>query len=745
MIAAIGVLCGVTAFGAVGEWRTYTSMRDVRALARDRQGIVWAATGGGMFSYAPGNGAFRTFATSEGLQTTDLTAIAVDSAGHIWSGAANGLLHRYSPSDGTWMYVYDIAIRPDPQKRINGLAIVGDTLFIMSDIGLSAFSITRSEFRETFARFGTAPAQLTGNVTSMAIFGGKLWVGTRGGAASTPLATPNMAVPEAWQIYTTARGLASNAVRGLAALGDTLYAATGGGVSMLTDTAWTIVPGTAGLDIPDIRPSGFCGGPSALSYITTACEGTIVDGGVTVVACPVPAYELTAIATGCGDFVATRQNGLLEHTDSTFVSRLPPGPPSNKFVGLAVDERGVVYSGTGTGNGEGFMSFNGTTWRAYTTATEPLLPSNNFYQVDVGAQNVKWVSGFGQGLVLLDDGGEIARVFNATNGLLPSIDPSFVVIGGAATDQFGTTWIANRTPPGDTAAVTYTSAGVFGYVRGLATRSNPVRVFTDVVIDQVGTKWFANFNRFESVLPDALYFYNERFALPRTSFGWGSLSLADGLTSNKVYALAAGPEGELWVGSDAGISIFFDPSTLRPAPYHPLRDQVIQSIVIDALGNKWVGTRQGVFVLSSDGTTVLDRYTSESTQGKLLDNDVASIAIDHRSGTIYFGTEKGLSSLSTAAIAPNRSFGDLVLAPNPFYVPSSTSLTIDGLVQSSRLKVLSIDGSLVRELETPGGRVGFWDGLDAHGEQVGTGVYLIVAYSEDGSKVATGKVALIRR
>ena len=69
----------------------------------------------------------------------------------------------------------------------------------------------------------------------------------------------------------------------------------------------------------------------------------------------------------------------------------------------------------------------------------------------------------------------------------------------------------------------------------------------------------------------------------------------------------------------------------------------------------------------------------------------------------------------TAAIAPERSFGDLVLSPNPYYVPSAASLTIDGLVQSSKLKVLRIDGSLVRELETPGGRVGFWDGLDARG------------------------------
>jgi hypothetical protein len=205
--------------------------------------------------------------------------------------------------------------------------------------------------------------------------------------------------------------------------------------------------------------------------------------------------------------------------------------------------------------------------------------------------------------------------------------------------------------------------------------------------------------------------------------------------------------GELWAGTDQGITIIFDPTNPQShiAAYHPLPDQVIQAIVVDPLNNKWVATKQGVFVLSSDGTAVLERYTVENTDGKLLDNDVASLAIDQRTGTMYFGTEKGLSSLHTAGIQPNRSFDGLVFAPNPFYIPSSTALTVDGLVQNSTLKVLSIDGSLIREIRTPGGRIGFWDGRDERGQLAGTGIYLVVAYSEDGTKVATGKVAVVRR
>jgi hypothetical protein len=41
--------------------------------------------------------------------------------------------------------------------------------------------------------------------------------------------------------------------------------------------------------------------------------------------------------------------------------------------------------------------------------------------------------------------------------------------------------------------------------------------------------------------------------------------------------------------------------------------------------------------------------------------------------------------------------------------------------------------------------VAYWDGRMSNGEYAGTGIYLVVAYSEDGTKVAKGKVAVIRK
>ncbi len=64
---------------------------------------------------------------------------------------------------------------------------------------------------------------------------------------------------------------------------------------------------------------------------------------------------------------------------------------------------------------------------------------------------------------------------------------------------------------------------------------------------------------------------------------------------------------------------------------------------------------------------------------------------------------------------------------------------------NSSLKILTIDGKLVREIKTPGGRIGFWDGKDDRGNVVASGVYVLVGFTEDGSQTGTGKVAVIRR
>ena len=742
------------AFAGVGQWKTYTAKNEVRDATRDNRdsSLIWVATSGGMFSYNLKDSSFHEFTTSEGLRTTDLTAITTDKNGNIWVGAGNGFVHRYSPTTGDWLYITDLLIDRDhgPSKRINKMSIIGDTLFILSDIGVSIFSLSRLEFGDSYTRYGSGPSPITGNVTAMQVYENTLWIATRNGIVSTPVANPNPTAPETWQVFGTAQGLPSNDVNALEIINGQLSAGTANGIAAYNGSIWTALPGTLNKNIIEIKffESVLDSNASGVFFITTDQLWKIAQDGSAGL---ITQFNFTLSALLLPSIIGTGSNGLMIQKNLEWHPTVPPGPPSNKFVSIQVDKKGLLWSATGSANGEGFMSFDGNRWKSYSVQKDSRLGSNNYYKVSIGKDNSKWISNWGAGVALLDGDGVVQKIFNTKNGLPRTLDDDtvYIVVGGVMVDQNGVTWITNRTAPDSTAIVLMKADSTLDYSVRRNMRTNPPTIFSDLIADGNGTKWFANSGRFDHEQPQGLFFYNDVAVQPGIQKGWGKMTIDNGLTSNSIWSLAVDHNGELWIGTDQGVTIIFN--TADPihtiASYHPqsLSGQTAQAIVSDACDNKWVATKKGVFVLSPDGTSMIDRYTKDNTDGKLLDDDVASISIDPASGIIYFGTEKGLSSLKTAAVNPLQSFNELIFKPNPYYVPSAAQLTVDGLVYSSSLKVLSISGDLVKDITCPCGRVGFWDGTNQTGDPVSTGIYVIVAYASDGTQVAVGKLAVIRK
>lgn len=722
-----------------GIWKTYTSKKEVRDVVV-KNGVVWAATSGGMFSFTVTDSSFQEFTTSEGLRTNDLSSITADPMGTVWAGASNGLIHAYNPVSRQWKYVTDIARSAAPQKKINVLVGFGDTLYIGSEIGLHSFLISSDQFGIDAPNFGSG-LQISGNVTSITLFGDSIWVGTLNGIAAAPRSHPNLRDPGSWRVWQS--GLPSNTVSSLTVFRGVLYAATDLGLTRYNGSSWTGVPGTNGRSILHTvvyNDSLYCITSSELFSLDTAEN----------VSPPLALFSsLSSLAVENSRIVIGSLNdGIYIKGDTTWQSRVPKGPPTNHFNHVAIDDEGMLWVGTGTNPGDGFLSFDGKEWIQYSFQQYPILGTNAYYKVNVGKDNVKWVSSFGRGVVLVDAEGTIQKVFNTSNGLpytaCSGCAPPFVVVAGVVTDRDGKAWICVRTANGDSTFVVVSQDTIVSYVVGPP--PGPAPIFIDPVMDDFGTIWLANWKRTDGNAV-GLYFYNDRGFPGGGNTRWGRVTTDNGLAGNQVYAVAVDHSDQVWVGTDKGVTIIINPYSLQPpmAQYYPLRDQQINALAVDALNNKWVATNQGIFVLSSDGTSILAEYSVENTEGRLVDNVIQSIAIDGKTGTVYFGSEKGLSTLSTSAVTPARSFDELSIAPNPFYLPSTTMLVVDGLVKNSSLKILSIDGRLIKDVKTPGGKVGYWDGTDTKGNYVSSGVYIITAYSENGSQVATAKVAVLRR
>lgn len=747
------LLAAQPVLAATGVWRNYTSMKDVRGVVSVGT-AAWAATSGGLFAWDRTTGGFGTYTSAEGLKSVDLTAVAVDLNGSVWSGSSGGILHVLPTNSASFRYVTDIAQANQTAKRINALVVAGDTLLICSDFGLSLFRVSRFEFGDTYSKFGDLPSTRRYAVSSAAIHDGKLWAAISDEQSLhrvvfASLSNPNILPPEAWTV--TLVGPQGLRARGLAAAGGRLFAATTAGVYVSSGTAWQEVSGTAGKAFTGITASG----TDILAVALTDSQTYRIDPGlaVTPLGATLPFPPTCIAADGRGEpLVGSLDGGVLTGTQS-WNSLLPNGPASNQFVSVTIDRDGNVWGASGRDPGFGFYRYDGSRWISYTRRNAP-LGTNAFYRVSTGCDGTVWVSGYGTGVIEFPPGATVidtALIHSTDVGMVgvPS-NPVFVVPSTVACDGQGNTWMSVIYPANRRVLSVRSRTGAWRHLPvSLQSGSSEFTFLMDNPVDRCLA--VDAFDNLWAVSRDPVYRgvvgLGNRGALDSTAAFL--LTAQNGLPSNDVNTVVVDRDNDLWIGTDRGIAIVLDPSNpLRPggiASYRPLSATVVNTIAVDALNRKWVGTNLGVVVLSPDGTQTLEEYTVANTDGRLIDNDVKSIAVDDRTGTVYFASQLGLASLTTAAAAPVASFDVLTVSPNPYLLPSTAPVTIDGLVENSSIKILTIGGRLVRELDTPGGRIGFWDGRDDRGELVPSGVYLIVAFPESGEQTATGKIAVIRR
>jgi len=749
-LCAVIILSGLSAEAATGVWKNYTSMYEVRAVAGDGNGY-WAATSGGLFYWSLADGSFRQLTNADGLRNLDLTAVALDASGNVWSGSSTGYIHVYDPATGSLRTIFDIATAEDQtNKSINAIVIHGDTALICTDFGLTVFRVQKFEFGDTYSRFGNIPAGTRTAVFSALIHDGKLRACISDGqtynfVAGGDLSNPNLLPPESWSLLTV--GSSATIPSSLAVFNGKLYAGTSSGLFVEEPSGWTPVAG-----FPVKAVAAIAASPSVL--VIAATDGTVyslnTQNTTTQLGSQLPSTANAIAAGGAGEPVIGSSGMGILTLGSTWVSHAPNGPNASSFVSVVADHDGVIWGGSGDVTGHGLYRFNGTTWKNFTVANSA-LPTNSVYRVAVSCDGSLWASTYGSGVVVIARGDttiDTAKIYSRNVGMtgVPN-DHNYVVPSNAVCDGQGNVWMSVILAADKNLLSMRQANGtwrnlpvIYGGVK--LTTLNERQAERLLAVDAFSNLWAASR---DGTYPGVISLGNAGSVDSTVAF---YLTKNDGLPSNGVKTIVTDLDNDVWVGTDLGIAIILDPSNPRRsggiAAYKPLNGLVVNTIAVDPLNQKWVGTTEGAFLLSPDGTQTLASYTVENTAGKLIDNDIKSIAIDRVTGTVYFGTNYGLASLTTAGAEPRQSFGGLTVYPNPFHIPATVPLTVSGLVANSSIKIVSIDGNVIRDVITPGGLIGFWDGKDNDGNDVASGVYLIVAYSEDGSAVANGKVAVIK-
>ena len=216
-----------------------------------------------------------------------------------------------------------------------------------------------------------------------------------------------------------------------------------------------------------------------------------------------------------------------------------------------------------------------------------------------------------------------------------------------------------------------------------------------------------------------------------------------------INALEEDRDGNIWVGHDAGV-FMFNPSVafdLMPRATRPYTSKfsegkgflcdtyMVYDIGIDRENNKWIATNgNGLYYASPDGSEVYNHFTIENSD---IPSDVVySVECDTVNNRVYIFTDNGFAEFIEAGDAPALNFDNVYAFPNPVEPNFTGMIKITNLMENSYVIVTDHDGNTVAQFGPVMGSA-LWDGSDATGERVPTGLYNIYA-AQGGQPATTG-------
>ena len=438
--------------------------------------------------------------------------------------------------------------------------------------------------------------------------------------------------------------------------------------------------------------------------------------------------------------------------------RYPNGPSSESVLNMCLKKNQLYVAPGGYAKYkiDGIYQFKEEQWyNIRSTSTAVSMDSiQDIMNVLVDPNDPKklYATSWNFGMLELYDGQPV-KLYNTTNSTLSDIDaPGYNIwTYGLAVDEGGNLWVSNS---GVSSSLCYkNTSGVWGALdfESIINKAN----VEQIIIDKQDQKWVVISNSGGGILvykgnttdPPALGSNAKKLT---TAAGNG------GLPSNVVYCLAEDLDDEIWVGTDKGIAVFYSPENVFSGSNFDaqqilleqdgqvqilLETENVLSIAVDDANRKWIGTtNSGVYLMSADGTTQIHHF--DISNSPLFSNTVKSITINHETGEVYFGTNKGIISYRGTSIEALESFTDVYAFPNPVKHDYEGPIAIKGLMNNSTLKITDISGALVYEMKSEGGQA-IWYGKNFKDERVSSGVYMVFCTSEDGAKKTVTKILVI--
>ena len=731
----------------IGQWRDhlpYHSAIDVQA-GNNR---IFCATPYSIFSIELAENSVTRMSRVNGLHETGVSAIN-------YNEVSDKLLIGYRNSNIDIIYRNDIINVPDIKldnivgdKTIYNVFSSGKYFYLSTGLGVIVIDADKYEVKDSWFIGNNGGQVKVNNFTADNSF---FYAATDEGLKITSINTVDPANYLNWQNISGANGLSAGACNNVINAQGKIFALKSDSVFVLSGLNWNLFFTELTWKIQNINSSSgkiiVCqrknDGSAKVTSLNT--DGTIAR---TIQQPGSIVQPMKTILVNNDYWVADSIGGLTKFTSVGF-ENYNLNSPQSIAIGEIVFVNNTFYASAGSvnenwqkqNNKDGIYKFSEGQWTNYNNkqfAQLDSLPDLIPVAIDPRDETI-WAGSYGGGLLHIRAGNSF-EIFKQNSPIGQAIfDPGSYRVSGLAFDKENNLWVSN-----------------YGAAQNILVRKNdgnwktfaPPFALTEnassqIIVGDEDQKWIVSprgnglivFNDNKTIDNAA----DDKWKLYRSAAGIGNLP------TNNVLSIAKDKNGFIWIGTSDGIAVVQCPQNVFSAQgcdavwpvvtqggfnQYLFKGEEVRSIAVDGADRKWVATKNGAWLVSAEGDKVIYRFTE--TNSPLLSNDIKRIAIDGKTGEIFFATANGICSFRSTATEGGETNSSVLVFPNPVPPGYGGTIAIRGLVNNAIVKITEMDGRLVYQTRALGGQA-IWDGKDYKGRRISSGVYLVLI-SDDGRK-----------
>lgn len=740
---------------AIGQWREHLPYRSATHLSAAGSKVI-CATPYSFFTYGTDDNTLERFSRMTGLAETGVSMMLYDDASaKLLLAYANSNIDVIS--DNRIDNIPDIKISSvSGDKTVYNIFFKDNKAYLSSGVGVIVVDLDRYEVKDTYFIGNTGGQVKVNGFTSDNNF---LYAATNEGLKRAPVNSSNLANYANWTNISGSSGLQAGAAQDVFMMQNKLFVQKDDSVFVWGGSSWNLFFTETPLSINRVHAFNnrlaVCLVNKVVFLNADGSTDKILPNSSRVV------LPMDAIFYNGSYYVADYYVGLTRFTGNTSDKIIPNAPYNTASGELVCDGKNVWAAGGEVNEAWNYLYNRNGVYHLDEDNTWTSFNQDNGYRwdtifdfitlaIDKRNQNI-YAGSYGGGLLELRPDNSY-RIYKQNTGLQQAIgDPNNYRVSGLAFDLENNLWISNYSAPNALVVKKEDSTWRSFSIPFLITDNGVAQI----LVDDYNQKWI--------VCPkgNGLVCFNHGSSIDNTGddqWRWYRSGSTNGnLPDNNVFCIVKDKDGFIWVGTSKGIAVIACAdhvftaqgcSAIQPVVQQGafagllFGNEEVRTIAVDGANRKWVGTKNGLWLISADGEKVIERFTEDNSP--LLSNDVKRVTVNPVTGEVFILTFKGICSFRGKATEGTEINQNVLVFPNPVPPGFEGYIAIKGVASNSIVKITELDGRLVYQTKALGGQA-VWNGRNYKGQKVSSGVYLVLIADENNQEKAAAKIVFISK